>query len=152
MLWQRAWNLFTKSPLFGIGFARFTNIFSIFDENLAGYHGILSVYLNPRFYYGFNNAHNSYLQFLAETGIIGLGLMLFFWCLCFQIIFKAFNKSGDSFSRRAFLAGLSSIILLFVLAFTENYLSSTTIMIGSSMIVSLCIGLAWQERNRNTSL
>jgi len=43
------------------------------------------------------------------------------------------------------LGGLASIVLLFVLSFTENYFSTTTIMVPASMIVSLCIGLSWQE-------
>ncbi|TET09966.1 MAG: O-antigen ligase domain-containing protein [Candidatus Atribacteria bacterium] len=144
-LWEKAWNLFSKSPVFGVGFGRFNDIVSVFHENLAGREGILSVFLHPRFYYGSDHAHNSYLQFLAETGIIGLGLLLFFWCLCFQIIFKALKLAKDDYSKKAFLAGLANIVVLFILSLTENYFSATTVMVASSMIVSLCIGLAWQE-------
>ena len=144
-LWKKAWNLFSKSPVFGVGFGRFNDIRSVLYENLVGREGVLAVFLHPRFYFDFSHAHNSYLQFLAETGVIGLGLLLFFWCLCFQTIFKALKLAKDNYSKKVFLAGLASIVVLFILSFTENYFSATTIMVCASMIVSLCIGLAWQE-------
>ena len=144
-LWEKAWNLFSKSPVFGIGFGRFNDVRSAVYENLAGQGGLLDIFLHPRFYFDSSHAHNSYLQFLAETGIIGLGLLLLFWCLCFQIIFKALKSAKDNHSRKIFFAGLASIVVLLVLSFTENYLSSTTIMVAVSIIVSLCRGLAWQE-------
>ena len=143
-LWEKAWNLFTSSPIFGVGFGRFNDIRSAIYENLAGQEGILSVFLHPRFYWGADHAHNSYLMFLAEIGIVGLGLIIFFWCFCFQIIIKAWKSARDDYSKRALLAGLASIVNLFILSFSEHYFSSTTIMVPSSMIVSLCIGLAWQ--------
>lgn len=146
-LWEKAWALFSQSPLFGAGFSRFNDIQSIANENLSGIKGIFAVYLNPRFYFDFSNAHNSYLQFLAEGGIIGLGLLLLFWFLCFRILWNAFKLSKDNnFLRKVFLSSLSSIVILFVLSLTENYFSATTIMVSVSMIVSLSIGLFWQNR------
>jgi len=146
-LWEKAWNLFSQSPLFGIGFARFNDIQSVTSERLAGLRGIWTVYLNPRFYFDFSNAHNSYLQFLAEGGIIGLGLILMFWFLCFGILWKALKLFRyNDFSSKVFLSALSSIVILFILSLTENYFSATTIMVAVSMIVSLAIGLYWQNR------
>jgi O-antigen ligase len=147
-LWEKAWDLFSKSPLVGIGFGRYNDIISVYNEKLAGRYGTLAVFLHPRFYYGFDHAHNSYLQFLAETGIMGLGLLIFFWCLCFYIIYKALNSCKDRQSRMSFMAGLATVVVLFFLSLTENYFSATTVMIPSSMIVSLCIGLAWQEKTK----
>ncbi|GAH07717.1 unnamed protein product, partial [marine sediment metagenome] len=37
---------------------------------MAGREGVLAIFLHPRFYFDFSHAHNSYLQFLAETGVI----------------------------------------------------------------------------------
>jgi len=143
-LWEKAWNLFSKSPVIGVGFGRFNDIRSAAYENMAGRKGVLDIFLHPRFYYGSDHAHNAYLQFLAETGVIGLGLLLFFWCLCFQTIFKALKSAKDDYSKKVLLSGLASIVVLFILSFTENYFSAATIMVCASMTVSLCIGLAWQ--------
>ena len=53
-LWKNAWQLFLKSPVFGIGW-------SSFSENV-----VTTV----------NNVHNCYLQFLCETGIVGFAAIV----------------------------------------------------------------------------
>jgi len=42
---------------------------------------------------------------------------------------------------------LGGIAALFILSLTENYLSATTVMICISMVVSLSIGVTWQDSN-----
>lgn len=96
--------------------------------------------------FSFSHAHNSYLQFLAETGIVGLALLILFWILCFSIIFKAYKNAKGQFSKKVYLSSLGGIVGLFGLALTENYLSATTVMVCMSMATSLAIGLAWQEK------
>ena len=145
-LWKKAWYLFSKSPIFGIGFGRFNDIESVNYFRLKGYPGILSLYTDSNFVFSSSHAHNSYLQFLAETGIVGLGLLILFWVLCFRIIYKAYNFSTNIYYKRIYLSSLASIIALFALSFTENYMSSTTIMICISMVTSLSMGLYWQEK------
>jgi O-antigen ligase len=145
-LWQKAWYLFLKSPIFGVGFGRFNDIEAYNYQRLKGIPGILSVYIDSNFISSSSHAHNSYLQFLAETGIVGLGLLILFWVLCFRIIYKAYNFSTNIYYRRIYLSSLASIVALFALSFTENYMSSTTIMICISMLTSLSIGLSWQEK------
>ena len=144
--WEKAWYLFSKSPIFGIGFGRFNDIDPYNYQRLKGFPGILSLYTDSNFVFSSSHAHNSYLQFLAETGIVGLGLLILFWVLCFRIIYKAYNFSTNLYYKRIYLSSLASIIALFALSFTENYMSSTTIMICISMVTSLSMGLYWQEK------
>jgi len=148
-LWKKAWYLFLKSPIFGIGFGRFNDIVPYNYQRLKGFPGILSLYTDSNFVFTASTAHNSYLQFLAETGIVGLGLLILFWVLCFRIIYKAYNFSNNIYYKRIYLSSLASIIALFALSFTENYMSATTIMICVSMLTSLSIGLNWQEKKEN---
>lgn len=58
LLWQTALNKFIDSPIIGIGWGRFK------DYIPAPYNTVL------------NNVHNTYLQFLCETGIVGTILLL----------------------------------------------------------------------------
>ena len=58
-LWGDAWKLFTKYPLFGVGFTNF-------NEWTVSYFGY------PRSH----SVNLDYLQFLCETGIIGFTLMM----------------------------------------------------------------------------
>jgi len=147
-LWAHAWQLFVKSPIFGIGFGRFNDIDLSSNYKLNGIPGFISVFTGTNIRLDSAHAHNSYFQFLSETGVIGLGLLFLFWGLCFGILMRAYISNKTSFfGKRVYLCGITSIISLFVLAFTENYLSATTIMICVSMIVALGIGLYWKEIN-----
>ena len=145
-LWAHAWQLFVNSPIFGIGFGRFNDIELSSIYKLNGIPGLISVFTGTNIRLDTAHAHNSYFQFLSETGVIGLGLLFLFWGLCFGILIRAFISNKTSyFGKRVYLCGITGIITLFVLAYSENYLSATTIMVCISMIVSLGIGLYWQE-------
>ncbi|MHB1275042.1 MAG: O-antigen ligase family protein [Candidatus Humimicrobiaceae bacterium] len=153
-LWKKAWELFYDSPFFGIGFGRFNDIYS-WDYNidniyrLRGINGLFALYMDPHYIYNSSNAHNSYLQFLAETGVLVLFLLILFWIMCFIILYRSYRKTEDSYNSRVYLSCLGIIISLFVMSFTENYFSATTVMVCVSVVVSLGIGLSWQE-NRHT--
>jgi O-antigen ligase len=158
ILWERALNMFRQSPFFGIGLGRFNDVhflpvynnkydfgnFNIF----VGFPKIISFFMEPNFDFSNAHAHNSYLQYLAETGFLGLGLLLFFWILCFRKILKGYININDPFSKKVFLSSLGAMSALFVLALTENYFSATTVMMCVSMVTSLSLGLYWQEKNR----
>jgi O-antigen ligase len=152
-VWEKAWYLFSQSPIFGIGYGRFNDIFNIdiglFNiERLRGYPGIFSIYMDQSYYFNSAHAHNSYLQFLAETGIVGLGLLLIFWTLCIVKILKAYNSTKENFTSKVLLSSLSSILVLLILSLFENYLSATTVMISISAIVPISIGLYWEDYNK----
>ena len=61
-LWKEAIRVFYEHPLFGVGWGGFSDYVSNSYREIHG-----AVY----------NAHNIYLQFLAETGIIGTALIIF---------------------------------------------------------------------------
>lgn len=142
-LWKRAWNLFSSSPVFGIGFGRYNDNFE--NTRLIGIRGLFNTYIDPNFATNDAHAHNAYLHFLSETGIIGLGLLLLFWFLCFYKINRAYISTKNKFSSKAYLCGIGAIISLFTMSFTENYFSATTVMVCVSTTVALCLGLIWQE-------
>lgn len=149
-IWEKAWYLFSQSPLFGIGFGRFNDVYSIdrhvFDvDRLKGINGLFVYYANQSFTFDTSHAHNLYLQFLTETGVLGLGLLILFWVLCLIKLIDAYFRTIDEFSGKTFLAAVGSIFGILVLALSENYLSGTTIIIPMSILVSISIGLYWQE-------
>jgi O-antigen ligase len=149
-MWQKAWFMFTQSPIFGIGFGRYNDAANYNIQNISagliGKPGIFSIYNTSQVIFDSSNAHNSYLQLLAETGIIGLILMLAFWILCFKIIFKAYKITENNFSKKTYLAVLGGIITLFILSLTEHYMANPTVMVCLSIAISFAVGLAWQEK------
>ncbi|HHT79051.1 MAG TPA: O-antigen ligase family protein [Actinobacteria bacterium] len=151
-LWEKAITLFKQSPVIGIGYGRYNDVLWHFDSlRLTGKPGIAAMYTQQNFAFNDTNAHSSYFHFLAETGIIGLVLILIFWISCFTIIFKAYRTSNNSFNLKAYLSVLGGILTLFLLSFTENYMTAPTVMFCISVVVALSIGLCWQERKENHS-
>ena len=155
ILFERAMYMFRQSPIFGVGFGRFndinfpdmTNNFSFNNMHVfLGYPKIVSFFMEGNFNFNDAHAHNSYAQFLAETGIIGLGLIILFWILCFKIIFRGYFVVKDESVKKIFLSVMGGIIALFTISFTENYFASPTILMCISMVTSLSLGLYWQER------
>ena len=63
----------------------------------------------------------------------------------FNQIDRCLFQNNDEFSGKTFLAAVGSIFGILALALSENYLSATTIMIPMSILVSISIGLYWQE-------
>jgi O-antigen ligase len=143
-LWDKAWYLFEQSPLFGIGFGRYNDA-GYENIRLTGLDQIAAFFIEPKFDFSSGHAHNSYFHFLAETGALGLGLLLLFWVLCYLKILRAYNLTKNDFSKKIFLAGLGIIAALFALSLTENYFSATTVMMCVSVFISLSLGLFWQE-------
>ena len=74
-----SWNMFKKNPIFGLG----VNSFRIFCENEDYNHDNLSCSTHP---------HNSYLQILAETGIVGISFILFMLIFLILEIFKIISS------------------------------------------------------------
>lgn len=151
-LWDKAITLFKQSPIFGIGYGRYNDVQWHFDSlRLTGKPGVFALYTQQNFTFNDTNAHSSYLHFLAETGIIGLILILVFWISCFVIIFKAYKASKNNFNAKVYLSVLGGIFTLFILSFTENYLTAPTVMFCMSAVAALAIGLTWQEKSEVSS-
>jgi O-antigen ligase len=157
-LWGKALYLFRQSPVFGVGFGRFNDVsYTANDygytltrvDEFSGIPKIFYTYHAPNYDFSAAHAHNSYLQFLAETGIIGLGLIIFFWILCYRFILRAYNQTSNEFPQKVYLSCLGSIAVLFAMSFTENYFSAATMIMCLSVVTSLSLGLYWQEsRNK----
>ena len=150
-IWEKAWYLFSQSPLFGIGYGRFNDVCNIYRGlfdigRLRGYPGIVSFYMKQSFYFNSGHAHNSYLQFLTETGVVGFILLMLFWILCMVKILNMYDNAKGDFDSKVLLSSFGSIIVIFVLSFFENYLSATTVLVPVSMLLAISIGVFWESK------
>jgi O-antigen ligase len=69
-LWRDAWPMITQTPWFGKGLGSFQWTFRAYETEIPDI---------PAAY-----AHNDYLQILAETGIVGLCLVIWVFAACWQ--------------------------------------------------------------------
>jgi O-antigen ligase len=142
--YQRAVNDFTLSPIFGTGFARY-------NDQLKTYSGI------PNFIYFATggsvenddlHAHNSYLHFLAEGGVVGLALMLGIWIATFRWV----GRQKQIFEPGAFghclAQGIQACVILeFFMSFTEHMMGTAVTSLTILTMVALLLNLVgWKYR------
>jgi O-antigen ligase len=132
--YQRAIEDFVQSPIFGVGFGRFNDQLKIY----SGVPHVLYFATDGAVVNDDSHAHNSYLHFLAEGGIVGLTLMLAVWFSTFRWV----RKQKAIFERGSFgfcLAhGIQACIVL------ELFMSLTEHMMGtavSSLTILTMVGL-----------
>ena len=99
--WKDSLKIIEDYPLAGVGYGNFRNIFPLYkDPSLGGSF--------------WDHAHNEYIEYAVDTGIIGFLLFYLpiFVCLFWSI--KRWLKRTETFSVGISLGGISSISLLFM--------------------------------------
>lgn len=137
-LWPRALRYFEQSPIVGMGFGAFDDHIG----NVTSYFHLFGAASDITTEHSDSHAHNSYLNFLAETGVVGLSLLLtFYWKLIDWSKEGAYAASrfhgGENFLGYRFIE-LSSICLL-VMAATEHRLVSPSNVLILSLVISLLL-------------
>jgi len=117
---------FESSPIFGIGFSRWNDVW---NENLHYWRGSGL----PHFVWfatGYKpvnddqQPHNSYLLFGAELGVVGLGLILSFWGLYLLEMLGAFRRYLSGSFEQAYVASAGAIgVFVLVVSLFGNGLS-----------------------------
>lgn len=99
-LYQKAWELFLQNPIFGIGHGKFTLVSSAIHLSAEG-KGM--------------DVHNSILQLLAETGIVGLLLVvtpfIYIYWNTMKDTFKLWNEKNKEECPYVLIANSISLIM-----------------------------------------
>ena len=106
--WKDSLRIIKDYPLVGVGWGNFQNIFPLYKDPS----------LKRSFW---DHAHNEYIEYAVDTGIVGFLLFYGAVFLCFFWIIKRWIKRTETFSLGITLGGISSMFLLFMgNAFTFN--------------------------------
>ncbi len=106
--WKDSFRIIKEYPLIGVGWGNFQNIFPMYKDPM----------LQRSFW---DHAHNEYIEYAVDTGIIGF--LLFYGAVfsCFFWIIKRWIKRTENFSVGITIGGISAIsLLLMANAFTFN--------------------------------
>jgi hypothetical protein len=122
--WTRAWEDFKRSPAVGVGFGRFNDANRVFESV-----GIGQVVGKAKVVNNDYHAHNSYLHWLAEGGIVGLAVMAAFWFLVARELDRR-----DDLMREWILAGIVSMA---VMSLTEHYAGGTIFLIHLAFLIGV---------------
>jgi O-antigen ligase len=91
--WQVAWKIFLDNPILGAGLDAFGTAFTRYDT----WNG----------YYRVEQAHNDYLQILADAGVIGFACIAAFIYLLFKQSIGVITKAKDGFQQNVAIGALA---------------------------------------------
>jgi O-antigen ligase len=103
--WQTAFEIFKAHPILGAGLDAFANAFTRYDT----LNGALRV----------EQAHNDYLQILADGGIIGLAYVLAFLVILFRNGLRNIASIRDDFGRSIAVGALAGCFAIAIHSFFD---------------------------------
>jgi O-antigen ligase len=129
-LWPRALYIFFKSPIVGTGFGSYNDLPYSFP---VGIPNVFAFNHPAAFIFSDKHAHNTYLHVLGETGLVGLGLLIFFlWKLW---------KDIDSLQSPSVRLGLKLGYWMAILSsLTEHRMFTPSEMLPFTIILGLALG------------
>lgn len=103
--WQVGWQIFLEYPILGAGLDSFGVVFTRYDT----WNGIFRV----------EQAHNDYLQILADAGISGFACVGAFIYLLFKKGVATINETADNFRRGAAIGALAGCFGILIHSFFD---------------------------------
>ncbi len=115
VIWKETLDLYTERPIFGVG------------PGNSEYYGMKYDIPGERIKYG-ADIHNSYLDLLADYGIIGFVLLAAFWIFCAAAILKDFDKNGHNRDISYYACAFTVLFICGGTAFLSCAFINTTAM------------------------
>jgi hypothetical protein len=110
-LWTVAWQMAGDHPLTGVGPDNYPEVAGDYVRDVGPLEGVDLIAVDP------HEAHNLYLQMLAETGVVGLALFVAFAVACLHSAWRAarrFTAAGDradaALARATMVAGVGMLV------------------------------------------
>ena len=110
--WSIALQIFKDYPILGAGLDSFGTVFPRYDT----WNGTFRI----------ENAHNDYLQILADAGIIGFLCIIFFVVLFFRQSLKIITNTENSFRQSAAIGATAGCFGIFLHSFFDFPLRTTS--------------------------
>ena len=126
MIWSDTLQLVRANPVLGTGLGTFGEAFRPFQTNLVNLH--------------IDHAHNDYLEFASETGLVGFCLLFLpiFYLLVRMII--AFLKDHRRYRRAVLLGCIGSTLGLLIHSFTDFNLHIP----ANAIIFAVILGIGYK--------
>jgi O-antigen ligase len=133
--WANALQIFSRFPLFGSGLGTFTGLYPDIEQD-----GVL-----VRAFH----AHNDYLEYLAELGILGMGLLL--GGILFLVLKSFFVWRGRKHPEVKGLAlgGLVSLVAILIHSLTDFNLHIPANMLLFSVLISVTMVVSFYKRGEH---
>lgn len=131
--WSNSLEFFTEYPVFGTGLGTFPMIYPDWETG----RDMMRLY----------HAHNDYLEYLVELGIIGFFLLMSGLFLLVGRTIRVWIRRGHPEVKALVLGGLVSIFCMLFHSITDFNLHIPANMLLFSVVVSLTASVAFYKRN-----
>ena len=132
--WQTGWQVFLANPIIGAGLDAFGSAYTRYDIS----NGTLRV----------EQAHNDYLQILADAGVIGFACVAAFIFLLFRSSLKTIRSSTDDLRRGAAIGALAGCFAILIHSFFDFPLRTPAN--GFVFLLLATIAVAAVDQSRST--
>ncbi|MGI8787915.1 MAG: O-antigen ligase family protein [Pyrinomonadaceae bacterium] len=137
--WQIAWRIFLDYPIIGAGLDAFAFAFTRYDS----WNGVFRI----------EQAHNDYLQILAEAGVLGFACVASFIYLLFKRSVSIIGKSSDAFRRGAGIGALAGCFGILIHSFFDFPLRTpSNALFFLSLVALATVSISLQKTSRKKRL
>lgn len=144
LYWAYAVRRFADSPLVGMGFGRYNDT----DLELIGVRGVVYMAMGGRQRFSVASAHNSYLHVAAETGVVGLVLLLWLWAAIYRRLGQGAQLTReDRACRGHYVACQALVVFTLVGALFGHALAAPTAALVPLTLVG--VGVGFERRVRD---
>jgi O-antigen ligase len=140
-VWEYALKDWGNSPLIGIGFGRYNDLF----EQFVGVRGIVWVAYKGIIINDDSHAHNSYLHFLAEGGIVGLIVTMLVWWSAWKELSLFEARFPRSRLRMLAQGARACLVVALVHAFTEHVIGRGSVVLLLDALIGVTLASARLE-------
>lgn len=140
-VWGYAIDAFELSPLVGIGFGRF-------NDRMVQFKGIRHLWwvgVNGEIVNNDAHAHNSYLHFLAEGGIVGLALGVYLWWCAWTELSLLAHRLRKTDMYTVCFAAKACLAVVLMTAMTEHMLGRGSVIMVLMGIVGMTVAAGRAE-------
>ena len=123
--WSVAIEIFKANPLVGAGLDAFGNAFPLYDTR----NGAFRV----------EQAHNDYLQMLADGGMIGFGLVLVFVVMLAGACFRSIRSAAEGFERSVAIGAAAGIVGILAHSVVDFPLRTTSNAYNFFLLIAVMI-------------
>lgn len=133
VLWDRAWQVFKESPIFGIGIRHFPHL--KIEEALKQGHLAL------------DHAHSNYFHILATTGIVGFCAYLYLWFASIKLAFLEQKDARYSILQQGIYLGiLSGLISLAISGLFEYNFGTGQVRLAQWFLLAMLATSVYKTR------
>jgi O-antigen ligase len=132
VVWGNTVEIISDFPVFGAGLGTFASVYPVYEESGTPVR--------------YSHAHNDYLEYLAETGIVGMALLLGGIIFILVKVFLVWKERRHPVVKGLVLGGIAAVVSILIHSITDFNLHIPANMILFTVILSATAVTAFYKK------